>query len=143
MTTRTQTADSVPATVLHRIGDDGGIFDVEINETVFTRAKDQREQRRQARLDAIGDELLGLTGDQLDQASRLLGEFEQLWAERVNDVTDYKVRQVGWALITNNLHDLWRVIFARLGPSDNKYLPMACMEFLTSDDVDQECGGHW
>jgi hypothetical protein len=152
MNTRATAADTVPALVLHRIGDDDGqIFDVEIGGTVFNRAQDQEERRRQVRLDAIGAELIALVpDDQRKHASRLLGEFEQLWGGRVTDVSDHTLRTVGYALTDQalrdqpqDLHKLWLMLFARLGPNDDRGRPAEAYAFLHGEGVDTERGGHW
>jgi hypothetical protein len=94
------TRGSEQVTVIGRIGpgghNGGQVVAAEIGGTILVRAKDPEEIRRQALLDAIGDELEALMpADQRDHASRLLGEFEMLWGGRVNDVHDYVLRQVG------------------------------------------------
>lgn len=156
MNTRANAADEnlAQATVISRIGPDshssGQVVHAEIDGTILERAKDPEEIRRQARLKTIGDEIESLIpADVRDRVSRLMGESDQLWAGRVNDVHDYVLREVGAALTDNGLVDLWRVLYAHLGGSDDKYRPNASMEFLRTPEgcqdvaAFQERGGHW
>lgn len=131
---------SVPATVLYASRASAEPFTVEIAGTVFTPATDQIEARRAARLEQIGRELDIVAGA---AGAPLLRELEQLWSERVNDVHDYVLRQVGYALSEAGHHDLWRVLYAQLGAADNKLRPNAADEFLHGDHVDVSRGSGW
>jgi hypothetical protein len=119
---------TVPARVVTAI--DGEPYSLEVNGQVFTRPRDPVEARRQVRLDEIGEQIEALAGEHRDEVSKLLGQFEELWSGRTNDVHDYVLRQVGFALTDNRLGALWRCIYSRLSADDDKYNPDAAERFL-------------
>jgi hypothetical protein len=135
--------ENVQATVLWRIGGDQ-ITSVEIEGRVFRPARDQVEERRAGRLEQIGRQLDALVGE---AGAPLLAEHERLWQDRMIDVHDYLLRQVGFALMNNRLPSLWRCIYSQLSGGDDKYDPEAAETFLhipEGEGVDYfDRGGSW
>src|SRR5205823_966349 len=109
--------DTVPATVLWRLSDNRQIASIEVDGQVFTPARDQVEERRTARLEHIRRHLAAII-PAADAA--LVSEFESLWEERIADVVDYKLRQVGYTLLNTGRRDVWESIYARVNPNDDE-----------------------
>lgn len=131
---------TIAATVVHAI--EGAPYTIEIDGRVFEPVRDQQEARRAARIDEICDEIEAIAGDQRKHVSWLLGEMENLWGSRVEDVRGYTLRRVGFALMENHMPDLWRLLYAELGPSDDRHRPQAAADFL--HDVESfEPGRGW
>ncbi len=135
--------DHVKAAVLLRFKPEQKPIVVEIDGQVFTRAKDPDEERRAARLDAIGEEIEALAGPHCARANKLLAEIDLLWASRTIDVHDYVLRQVGYALMEHGLGDLWRLLYAELGSNDDKHRPAAAADFLHGGADVQDRGSTW
>jgi len=119
------------------------VVSVEIDGEVFTRAKDPAEARRVAKMEEIEAQLETLAGPEGKRARELLAELTNLWAARTIDVHDYVLRQVGYALLEHGLVDLWRLLYAELGPADDKHRPAAAADFLHGGADFQNRGSTW
>jgi hypothetical protein len=131
---------TVPATVLYSVNDKP--YEVEIDGVVFKRASDQREARREAELEAIGKQLEKLAGANAKDARKLLGEFEALWANRVNDIHAFLLRKFGYVLMDNHLPQLWPFVYAQLSNYEFRYTPGEAEAFLHDADKSSS-GGEW
>ena len=129
--------EAVPATVLYRAASKGGaIVQVEIDGTVFHPQRDQVEARRQLREQEVGHRIEALGGAEV---GTLLGEFEQIWRQRLMEVVDYRMREVANRLISAGHADLWRLVFVDF-MEGSAYRPGDEGRFLVVDDPDRGSG---